>query len=182
MLNASKRSFLLVPTLALVALTFSTVRCEGLTTTEDVSGATGGLTGSDGPCFDQVSVGSSTPAGGNQLGQTCDPASAPTNCADGSFIRFEDTSECICIAKCSTVGASLGADCNSGGTFVCQTVTGAGSTPYCVAPSWNLCGEGGTTGSDGSTGSDGTACKANGNSCSADGDCCSGTCFAEGCG
>jgi hypothetical protein len=181
---------------AVILLTASLCACEGLTS--DTADTTSGQTtsGENATCESDLRIGTGAQNADGQLGENCTPSSEPTNCLDGSFIEFGDTGECVCIARCSSLNLSQGASCDQNGLYVCQTVTGASGGPYCVARSWNICGDatgtgGGDDGNDGMDGNeattggdetDGQTCKPDGLACEDDAECCSMTCFASGCG
>ena len=167
--------------------------CEGLLNDDaDINDQT--TAGESSNCISGVSIETSQPNATGQLGASCSPSNEPSNCLDGTYILFADTNECVCIATCSTVGVSQGTSCDESSLYVCQTVTGVSGGPYCIATSWNICGDASGTGSQGTTGSDGvdgttggmddesTTCKPDGLACDDDAECCSQVCFASGCG
>jgi hypothetical protein len=151
-------------------------------------------------CVGDWSLGSVPFSGEPTLGQACDDPNVPKNCADGTFIIFNDTSECICIALCSSLGVGPGDNCTQDGTWVCEKIlatnAGMNSATACVNKNWNVCTDGGgggtsdsaTSASDSSSASDSassdsasssdtsTECSESGARCSFDDDCCSGTC------
>jgi len=176
--------------------TFSIVSCEGIATDSDDAGTEQGTAGTATGCTSDVIIGTSEPNNDGQLGEVCTPTDMPTNCLDGTFIRFADTDECICIATCSTLNLVQGQSCDENELYVCQTVTGISGGPFCTARSWDICGDASQTGdaldgtdgtddTDGTTGgeeTDGVTCKPDGIACDDDAECCSMTCFASGCG
>ncbi|MCY0991153.1 hypothetical protein OV203_28670 [Nannocystis sp. ILAH1] len=94
-------------------------------------------------CYGDFSLGSVPFSGDPSLGQACDDPDVPKNCADGTYIKFADTGECICIAACSSGDKQVGEACIDGTNWVCQDVeaTNAGMNggKLCVNSEWNLC-------------------------------------------
>ena len=167
--------------------------CEGLPTDPtDIDNQT--TAGESSSCISEISIATSQPNATGQLGASCLPTNEPSNCLDGTYIIFADTNECVCIATCSTVGVSQGTSCDESSLYVCQTVAGVSGGPYCIATSWNICGDAtgtatqATTGADGVDGTTGgtdneaTTCIPDGMACDDDVECCSQACFASGCG
>ncbi|MCB9556899.1 MAG: hypothetical protein H6707_12405 [Deltaproteobacteria bacterium] len=114
------------------------------------------------------------------LGQKCDPSAAPRNCADGSFLKFND-GDCRCIAACSSFATPKkdGDQCDKAGKWHCRTIAnGRGSRGLmCVPDAWNLCVEGGGTIDPPNPAQDaGPPCKSAGQSCTFDDECCSSSC------
>lgn len=101
------------------------------------SGDTNGQT-----CEGDWTLGSVPFSGDPMLGQACDGV-VPKNCADGTFINFASTGECICIAECSSLGVSVGENCTEDGTWVCADIQATNasmnSAKACVNKNWNLC-------------------------------------------
>ena len=58
-------------------------------------------------CEGDWTLGSVPFSGDPTLGQACD-GEVPKNCADGTFIKFGGTGECVCIAECSSLGKAVG--------------------------------------------------------------------------
>lgn len=85
----------------------------------------------------------SVPFVGDDILAACD-GNPPMNCADGSYIVFDDTSECICLPECSSFGLSLGESCTTNDdSVVCTAIANADGTSsgnFCVPVEWNLCG------------------------------------------
>lgn len=93
-------------------------------------------------CEGDWTLGSVPFSGDPMLGQACDGV-VPKNCADGTFINFASTGECICIAECSSLGVSVGENCTEDGTWVCAEIKATNasmnSATVCVNKNWNLC-------------------------------------------
>ena len=176
----------------------SLAACEALIS-DDADAVDGTTSGGSESCVSDISIGSGIANPAGQLGAACAPSTDPANCVDGSYIRFNDTDECVCIAKCSSLGVSQGNACDQNGLYICQSVQGTSGGPFCIASSWNVCGDasggggssggdgasGGGDGNDGTTGGeggDGSTCKPDGLPCDDDAECCSLACFASGCG
>ena len=85
----------------------------------------------------------SVPFSGDGILEPCD-ANPPMNCADGHYIVFDDTSECICLPECSSFGLGLGESCTTNSdAVVCTAIAnddGTSSGNFCVPVEWNLCG------------------------------------------
>ncbi len=97
---------------------------------------------SGGTCEGDWSLGS-VPFVGDGILVPCDE-NPPKNCADGGFIVFNSTDECICLPECSSLqGVGLGDACDANGTVVCQAIrnnSGSSSGEFCTPTQWNLCG------------------------------------------
>ena len=108
-----------------------------ITVDDGDSGDTNGQT-----CEGDWTLGSVPFSGDPMLGQACDGV-VPKNCADGTFINFASTGECICIAECSSLGKSVGENCTDDGTWVCAEIKATNasmnSATVCVNKNWNLC-------------------------------------------
>ena len=139
-------------------------------------------------CEGDWTLGSVPFSGDPNLGQACDDPVVPKNCADGTYIKFAATGECICIAECSSLGVSAGQNCTEDGSWVCAKIEATNasmnSATACVAKAWDLCtagGSGGETASGGesasaSGGDEEGSCAPSGASCSFSSDCCSDDC------
>jgi hypothetical protein len=173
--------------------------------TNDTSSDTNGQA-----CEGDWTLGSVPFSGDPTLGQACDDPNVPKNCADGTYIKFGGTGECICIAQCSSLGVSAGQNCTDDGKWVCAKIEATNasmnSATACVAAAWNICTAGGSsTGGDsasasggdsasasggdsasasgGDTGGDtgGGSCLPSGADCSFSSDCCSDDCTFDVC-
>ena len=85
----------------------------------------------------------SVPFSGDGILVACD-ANPPQNCADGHYIVFDGTNECICLPECSSFGLGLGESCTTNDdSVVCTAIEnddGTSSGNFCVPVEWNLCG------------------------------------------
>ena len=162
-------------------------------------GSSSGGSSGGGGCYGDFSLGQNAITSGTSqtLGEACNNSNAPTNCPDGTFIKFADTGECVCIVMCSSLqGVSLGDPCSKDGSWMCEKILatnpGANTATVCVPTKWGLCtadgGQGGSgggqAGSGGSEqgGSGGSEqCKSSGDDCFDDSECCSGTCDGFNC-
>lgn len=111
----------------------------------DGGGATSNASAADdggGTCEGDWSLGS-VPFVGDGILVACD-ANPPKNCADGYYIVFGGTGECICLPQCSSFqDVGLGDSCNADGSVVCQAIkstSGDSSGNFCTPTQWNLCG------------------------------------------
>jgi hypothetical protein len=170
--------------------------------------ATNDTSDTNGPaCEGDWTLGSVPFSGDPTLGQACDNPNVPKNCADGTFIKFAGTGECICIAECSSLGVSAGQNCTEDGAWVCAKIEATNasmnSATACVAAAWNLCTAGGSGGSTASGGDSASAsggesasasggesasgttgegsCAPSGAACSFSSDCCSDDCVFDVC-
>ena len=93
---------------------------EGSSASSPATGDTSDTSGQ--VCEGDWSLGSVPFSGDPTLGQACDDPVVPKNCADGTYIKFADTNECICIALCSSLGVSAGQNCTDDGKWVCANI------------------------------------------------------------
>ncbi len=178
---------------------------EGSSASSPATGDTSDTSGQ--VCEGDWTLGSVPFSGDPTLGQACDDPVVPKNCADGTYIKFADTNECICIALCSSLGVSAGQNCTNDGNWVCANIEATNanmnSATACVAAAWNVCTSGGSsTGGDsasasggdsasasggdsasasGGDSSTGDACAPSGAACSFSSDCCSDDCVFDVC-
>lgn len=77
-----------------------------------------------------------------ELGTACD-SDRPTNCPDGTFVKFDG--KCYCTVACSSFRTTHnpGDNCTSDGVWVCQHVLATNADKnedvICTTKAWNLC-------------------------------------------
>lgn len=121
--------------------------CNAGACNQGLSCSNGICTGGPGPgpsrCNGDFTLGKNFITNSNtDLGTACDK-DPPTNCPDGTFVKFNGN--CYCTVACSSFQTTHnpGDNCTSDGMWVCQHVLATNASMnedvICTPKEWNLC-------------------------------------------